>query len=354
MFKPHSEGSVAKAHRARSLVDSIQELLDQYHEVSNLLDQGSYNGKEVMVPLTPVAFMPATICSPNVTVHIGENYFVPRKPHQAKQIIERRIQDLYHGFAELEQHGAYGSARSTLNIDNISRTMHEADSKVVARNATAGSRVGYPCAEPVDEVKPEDLERMKEKSGGPIVEIREWLNDMGREVSAEVTELGKVLKPSKVAEMKSSGGSIHKQVSGVAQEGVRTQKEGHVEGSSPKDLDKLFARLEQQEAEAEEDKKQGREQLLGSQWKKGFLDSKSNSQHAKNVGEKGVQAGPVHRKACVENETTQSKTQAFSGRIMEKISQPSLAMPQPSDATRSFSLATPARVSRFKARRQGT
>lgn len=86
-------GDITKASRSQVLVDSIHGLIALEHDVSDTITStnASNSVKRVMVPLSPVAFMPGTLTGGNVMVGLGQNYYVERTSQQARSILERRI-----------------------------------------------------------------------------------------------------------------------------------------------------------------------------------------------------------------------------------------------------------------------
>lgn len=78
-----------KAGRSQALVDSIEELISLERDVSDAITQRS--DPQVMVPVTPVAFMRGKIVDERVVMGLGQDYYVERTPTQAKDVLDRRI-----------------------------------------------------------------------------------------------------------------------------------------------------------------------------------------------------------------------------------------------------------------------
>lgn len=84
--------NLAKARRSQALLDSIHELIALERDVSSAINSTfRETSRKVMVPLTPVAFMPGTITSESVMVGLGQEYYVERTSKQAQQVLQRRI-----------------------------------------------------------------------------------------------------------------------------------------------------------------------------------------------------------------------------------------------------------------------
>lgn len=84
--------NLAKARRSQALLDSIHELIALERDVSGAINSTFRdNPRKVMVPLTPVAFMPGTITSESVMVGLGQEYYVERTSKQAQEVLQRRI-----------------------------------------------------------------------------------------------------------------------------------------------------------------------------------------------------------------------------------------------------------------------
>lgn len=74
------------------MLDSIHELIALERDVSGAINSTFRdNPRKVMVPLTPVAFMPGTITSESVMVGLGQEYYVERTSKQAQEVLQRRI-----------------------------------------------------------------------------------------------------------------------------------------------------------------------------------------------------------------------------------------------------------------------
>lgn len=84
-----------KAGGSQTLVDSIQDLISLERDVSSAIASISSTPTPVMVPVSPVGFMPGTIVGTNVLVSLGQDYFVERTPQQARGILERRIAGIW-------------------------------------------------------------------------------------------------------------------------------------------------------------------------------------------------------------------------------------------------------------------
>lgn len=86
--------TAGKARRSQALVDSIHELINLERDVSGAIastQRRSTDAQKVMVPVTPVAFMPGTLTGGSVMVGLGQDYYVERTLQQAQSILERRI-----------------------------------------------------------------------------------------------------------------------------------------------------------------------------------------------------------------------------------------------------------------------
>lgn len=84
----------AKSSRSQALTDSIYDLIALERDVSGAISSIASTYTQVMVPVTPVAFMPGRIASDkgtSVMVGLGQDYYVRRTPHQAQRILDRRI-----------------------------------------------------------------------------------------------------------------------------------------------------------------------------------------------------------------------------------------------------------------------
>lgn len=74
---------------SQALVDSIHDLIKVQQDVADSLSwQGTTT---VMIPVSPVAFMPGEIIGESALVSLGQDYYVDRSFAQAKQILERRL-----------------------------------------------------------------------------------------------------------------------------------------------------------------------------------------------------------------------------------------------------------------------
>lgn len=83
---------MAKASRSQALLDSIQDLIALDHDVADAVSSIALaTPKTVMVPVSPVAFMPGTIIGGNVMVGLGQDYYIERTGRQARCILERRM-----------------------------------------------------------------------------------------------------------------------------------------------------------------------------------------------------------------------------------------------------------------------
>lgn len=82
-----------KASQSQALLDSIQELISLERDVSSAIGSlaSDSTSRNVVVPMSPVGFMRATIVGRNVMVGLGQDYFVERTPQQARKILQRRI-----------------------------------------------------------------------------------------------------------------------------------------------------------------------------------------------------------------------------------------------------------------------
>lgn len=83
--------NATKTTRSQALIDSINELIALERDVSGAISSMTTAAADVMVPVTPVAFMPGTIAGGNVMVGLGQDYYVERTPHQAQDVLQRRI-----------------------------------------------------------------------------------------------------------------------------------------------------------------------------------------------------------------------------------------------------------------------
>lgn len=89
---------LAKARRSQALLDSIHELIALERDVSGAIDYTfRKTPRKVMVPLTPVAFMPGSITSESVMVGLGQEYYVERTSQQAQGVLRRRIAGVWRG-----------------------------------------------------------------------------------------------------------------------------------------------------------------------------------------------------------------------------------------------------------------
>lgn len=90
--------NLAKARRSQALLDSIHGLIALEHDVSGAIKSTfCETPRKVMVPLTPVAFMPGTITSESVMVGLGQEYYVERTSQQAQDVLQRRISGVRKG-----------------------------------------------------------------------------------------------------------------------------------------------------------------------------------------------------------------------------------------------------------------
>lgn len=90
------ENDAVKASQSQALVDSIEDLISLERDVSSAISSISLTPTPVMVPLSPVGFMPGMIVGGNVMVSLGQDYYVERTPQQARDILERRISGTIH------------------------------------------------------------------------------------------------------------------------------------------------------------------------------------------------------------------------------------------------------------------
>lgn len=86
--------NTTKATRSQALIDSIHELIALERDVSGAIASIASTtapAADVMVPVTPVAFMPGTITGASVMLGLGQDYYVERTPRQAQDVLQRRI-----------------------------------------------------------------------------------------------------------------------------------------------------------------------------------------------------------------------------------------------------------------------
>ena len=84
--------NLVKARRSQALLDSIHELIALERDVSGAIHSTFREiPRKVMIPLTPVGFMPGTITSKSVMVGLGQEYYVERTSQQAHEVLQRRI-----------------------------------------------------------------------------------------------------------------------------------------------------------------------------------------------------------------------------------------------------------------------
>ncbi|CAM9220819.1 unnamed protein product [Laminaria digitata] len=199
------------------------------------------------------------------------------------------------------------------------------------------------------------------------MEIKEWLDDSGKQTAVDVTDLGKVMRkaPEGLAEpppVKHSG-----DLKIVSKD--RSPEEIVTDGTGPSDLDSIFSRLEEEEASAQEEAKQGSSSSLGPKWKKGFLSggtkrSPTPKPTTKTAGAQETRPATLGKGApkggggAVPGSQTAptprtSNSPAFEGSVAEKAANVSTAPTLASTGSSQPTAAVPPRVSRFKARRQG-
>ncbi|CAM9464592.1 unnamed protein product [Choristocarpus tenellus] len=312
--------------REDELRESTLNLLKEYQDLSSVLDNDVCQGAEIMVPVSPVAFMPAIISTQDVTVHLGVGYFVSRKPQQANEIISRRMTDLSHKLNLLE-------AELKRLTDLPDRKLVDADERPQTVNEEVTSKLSAPPGDvPMDErltkdTESEGLDGVESQRLGSIMEIREWLDDSGRETATELAEVGKIHQvlskptPSKLVR-------AHKGIRGAV-DGLHSrelqeknidesggQKDEHNRGIQTKDMDTVFKELEKQEAEAEAEDNAEHAQgiMLGPQWKKGFLNVKGKGGHQTKSSFAGGE-GRRDGKDITQSPGTKEKNSALPGVI---------------------------------------
>ncbi|CAM9592642.1 unnamed protein product [Scytosiphon promiscuus] len=350
-----------------------------------------------MVPVTEVAFMPGIIASDTVMVGLGQDYYVERRPQDAQAVLRRRMAGLSEQ-ARILAEGELLVPRPPVRPPQKSRkapqrqTESKSDTRMSWSKGFLSDRPGKPIQErpppkgggnstrvekgsadenlsppiPPTEIKYNDSEgreHVVEVEGGedaPIMEIREWLDESGEQTSVDVTDLGKVLgttqkalktgPPSAAKHAGDTDGGSGSNLKGAAV--ASPTQSDDVEGKGSSDLNSVLARLEEQEANAE---KEAASPALGSDWKKGFLDGGAKRRtHKLSATSPGAQQSrrATDTGSALPNksgELSSSKADAFRGTVVEKPSE-GVAV---SSNTKVSVDAAPARVSRFKARRQG-
>lgn len=83
-------GNNGRTLRMQSLSNSLHELVTLDQEVCEAVPSAC--SSRVMIPLSPVAFMPGVILGKTVMVGLGQSLYVERSPKQAQGIFKRRIQ----------------------------------------------------------------------------------------------------------------------------------------------------------------------------------------------------------------------------------------------------------------------
>eukprot|EP00752_Nemacystus_decipiens_P006076 g5484.t1 len=344
-----------------------------------------------MVPLTEVAFMPGTIAGGSVMVGLGQDYYVERTPKEAQAVLQRRIADLS-GQARVLEEGALlvpaspppapekppqkprrkkkqGGSDSTMawakgflsaGAERPSRRQTSPESGTApAKGSEEKPPDDDPSATPIeipynDSEGQEHVVELEDGGEEPIMEIREWLDESGKQTSVDVTDLGKVLrtapKAAKAASRSMVDAGTEKPGSTTAVATASPAKPNGGSESSSADLDSVFARLEEQEEKAKED---AASPALGPKWKKGFLDGAKRPARAPSVATPGAQetkqtagASAVAGPRSDETARSKAKSSAFRGTVVEKPQAAGSLLEEKAPVA-------PARVSRFKARRQG-
>lgn len=78
--------------QAQALIDSLRELVATGREVDDVITTAPSNN--VMVPLSPVAYMSGVISGSNILMSLGQDYYVERTQQQTKAILQRRIEGM--------------------------------------------------------------------------------------------------------------------------------------------------------------------------------------------------------------------------------------------------------------------
>ncbi|CAM9877373.1 unnamed protein product, partial [Ectocarpus fasciculatus] len=297
----------AKAKKSQALIDSIEELIALEADVSVATDCCQQQREpEVMVPLTEVAFMHGTVAGESVMMGLGQDYFVERTPGQARAVLRRRMADLSEQARVLGE-GALLVPKEPAQSEQGPRRRKKGGSDTkktwtkgfLSSKGSGGPTKGrlppkretVPPKEPKEaadedssrtptEIKFDDSEgqehvvEVEDGQEAPIMEIREWLDESGKQTSVDVTDLGKVLGTTQKA-VKAGSQSTTKDANRSTPKSVaaasppRPANDTAVGESRASDLDSVLARLEAQEAKAE---RQASNPALGPNWKKGFLD----------------------------------------------------------------------------------
>eukprot|EP00903_Cladosiphon_okamuranus_P014461 g13417.t1 len=389
----------SKARKSQALIDSIEDLIALERDVSLATERCQRtNGQpqQVMVPMTEVAFMPGTIAGDSVLVGLGQDYFVERTPKEAQAVLRRRIADLS-GQARILEEGALLVPPSPPPTPEKppqkprrkkNQGQGESDGKIAwakgflslglerptgSQSSPTGGTVpvkvreakspdNNPSRTPT-EIKYNDSEghehvvEVEDEGEEPIIEIREWLDESGQQTSVDVTDLGKVLrtapKAAKAASRSVASAGAEKAGPTAAAAASPAGPDGGSK-SSPSDLDSIFASLEEQEEKAEKD---AASPSLGTQWKKGFLDGGAKrpegAPSAVTTGAQETQQAAGASRAVAVPEGVEAGTSKAKSAFREKVVEKSRIPGAPSSLLEEKDPVVPARVSRFKARRQG-
>ncbi|CAM9928313.1 unnamed protein product [Pylaiella littoralis] len=339
-----------KARRSQALIDSIEELIALEGDVSRATECCNPTAAQqapqpqVMVPVTEVGFMPGTVAGESVMVGLGQDYYAERTPREAQAILRRRMDDLS-GQARVLAEGVLLVPRPPLPLPPPRKPRRRAQGEPGAKMkwakgflSTGPDRSSRGQPSPQGEKAPgkaqeepfedrssptptetkysyndsdgeEHVVRVEDgEAAPPIMEIREWLDESGKQTSVDVTDLGKVL--------------------GTTSKAVKAGPPSTAaEAASPS---------------------------LGPQWKKGFLDSGAKRLESKpsaattpRVQEARQATAPVSA-VMASGAAATSKTHAFRETVVEKTNT-GLA----SSVLDGKPAVEPARISRFKARRHG-
>ncbi|CAN0190326.1 unnamed protein product [Ectocarpus sp. 8 AP-2014] len=383
----------AKAKKSQALIDSIEELIALEADVSLATESCQQQREpEVMVPLTEVAFMHGTVAGESVMMGLGQDYFVERSPEQARAVLRRRMADLSEQARVLREGTLLAPKEPAKSVQGQGRRKKgDSDTKktwakgFLSSKGSGGPTKGrlppkrqtVPPKEPKEaadggssrtptEIKFDDSEgqehivEVEDGQEAPIMEIREWLDESGNQTSVDVTDLGKVLGTTQKA-VKAGSQSTAKDASRSTPKNVavasppRPVDDAAVGTSGASDLDSVLARLEAQEAKAE---RQASNPTLGPNWKKGFLDGGAKPSPPKpSVATPDIREirsdrtpGPAVARSdgtAAFRESVVEKPNAGVGPVLARNNATTTA------AGAAVDVPPPARVSRFKARRQG-
>ncbi|CAM9540832.1 unnamed protein product [Ectocarpus sp. 6 AP-2014] len=385
----------AKAKKSQALIDSIEELIALEADVS-LATQCFQQQREpeVMVPLTEVALMHGSVAGESIMMGLGQDYFVERTPEQAREVLRRRMADLSEQARVLREGTLLAPKEPAKSVQGQTRRKKgDSDTKktwakgFLSSKGSGGPTKGHlppkrqtvPPKEPKEaadggssrtptEIKFDDSEgqehvvEVEDGQEAPIMEIREWLDESGKQTSVDVTDLGKVLGTTQKA-VKAGSQSMAKDASRstpkneAAASPPRPVDDTAVGTSGASDLDSVLARLEAQEAKAES---QASNPTLGPNWKKGFLDggakpsppkpsvSTPDMREIRSDSTSGP-AVPRSNETAAFRESVVEKPNAGVGPVLARNS----ATTAGAGAGAAADVSPPARVSRFKARRQG-